>query len=124
MLDPATQSLIVAPSPLPNTVRGPDGKLLNVPAGWTLVPPGDPALTRRLKAAGPTWTVQEKKGRKLFSKGVWAPLKTVETIRSELVIERDDPQYAKRREADARRRDRKQTEYVGTFLESVLDFLA
>ena len=30
-------------------------------------------LTRRVKAAGEHWVVQEKKGRKIFSKGVWAP---------------------------------------------------
>ena len=29
------------------------------------------ALTRRVKAAGPTWQVQEKRGRKIFSRGLW-----------------------------------------------------
>jgi hypothetical protein len=37
--------------PTPNTVRTADGKVLTVPAGWVLLPPGDAALTRRVKAA-------------------------------------------------------------------------
>ena len=31
------------------------------PADWVLVPPGDAALTRRVKAGGPHWLVKEKK---------------------------------------------------------------
>ena len=30
--------------------------------GWALLPPGDAGLTRRVKAAGPAWTVVERKG--------------------------------------------------------------
>ena len=114
---------IVSPGPHSRCVRTATGEILYPPAGWVLVPPGDPGLTRRLKAAGPTWTVQEKKGRKLFSKGIWTAAASVETIRVELAVERATPQYAKRREADARRRDNEQTEYVQTFLESVVEFL-
>jgi len=39
------------PGPTPNTVRAADGKVMPVPDGWVLVPPGDAALTRRIKAA-------------------------------------------------------------------------
>jgi hypothetical protein len=35
-----------------------------------LLPPVDAAPTRRVKAASDHWIVQEKKGRKVFSKGV------------------------------------------------------
>src|SRR5271166_779942 len=48
------------PGPAPNTVRAADGKILTVPDGWVLLPPGDAALTRRVKAAGDHWIVQEK----------------------------------------------------------------
>ena len=40
------------PGPSPNTVRAENGQVLNVPEGWVLLPPGDAALTRRVKAAG------------------------------------------------------------------------
>jgi hypothetical protein len=121
--DPAMQSLIVSPSPFPGTVRGPDGKVLKVPEGWTLVPPGDAALTRRLKAAGPTWAVQEKKGRKMFSRGYWVPTANIEPIKRALEEERADPRYAKRLAADAERRRREQVAYVEDFEKSVRDFL-
>jgi len=65
-------SNIFTPGPIPNTVRSADGKVLTAPDGWVLLPPGDAALTRRVKAAGDHWIVQEKKGRKVFSRGVWA----------------------------------------------------
>lgn len=112
------------PGPHPNTVRAADGTILTAPDGWILLPPGDAALTRRVKAAGDHWVVQEKKGRKTFSRGVWAPATTVERIRAELVAERSTDGYAKRKVADARRRDQAQTEYVEDFFGAVVTFLA
>ena len=91
------------PGPTPNTVRSADGKILTAPDGWVLLPPGDAALTRRVKAAGEHWVVKEKKGRKVFSRGVWAPAATIEWVRAELKSERSTESYAKRKEADARR---------------------
>lgn len=96
---------------------------MKVPQGWALLPPGDAALTRRVKADGPSWTVQEKKGRRMFSRGVWAPADRIEVLRAELEAERSTESYAKRRQADANRRDRKQAEYVEDFRGAVLAFL-
>lgn len=112
------------PGPTPNTVRSADGKVLTAPDGWVLLPPGDAALTRRVKAAGDHWVVQEKKGRKIFSRGVWASAATINKIRAELEAERATEGYAKRKEADARRRDIAQAEYVEDFYGAVLTFLA
>jgi hypothetical protein len=112
------------PGPTPNTVRSADGKVLTAPAGWILLPPGDAALTRRVKAAGDHWIVQEKKGRKVFSRGVWAPTATIDKIRADLEAERSTDGYAKRKNADARRRDKAQAEYVEDFYGAVLTFLA
>lgn len=89
-----------------------------------LLPPGDAALTRRVKEAGEHWTVQEKKGRKVFSRGVWAAAETIECIRAELKAERSTEGYAKRKEADARRRNQAQAEYVEDFFGAVVSFLA
>ena len=112
------------PGPTPNTVRGADGTVLTAPQDWALLPPGDAALTRRVKAAGPHWIIQEKRGRKVFSRGIWAPAATIETLRAELDAERSTAGYARRREADARRRDKAQAEYVEDFYAAVLKFLA
>jgi hypothetical protein len=110
--------------PTPNTVKAADGKVLTVPAGWVLLPPGDAALTRRVKAAGDHWVVQEKKGRKVFSRGVWAPAATIERIRAELEAERSTESFAKRKEADAKRREKAQEIYVEDFTGAVVSFLA
>src|SRR5688572_24995656 len=99
------QTRIVGPGPEGRCVRTADGRVLYPPANWALLPPGDAGLTRRVKAAGATWTVQEKKGRKIFSRGVWAPAAAIEAAKKELAEERATPAYAKRREADARRRE-------------------
>ncbi len=112
------------PGPTPNTVQAADGKVLTAPEGWVLLPPGDAALTRRVKAAGEHWIVQEKKGRKIFSRGVWAPAANIDKIRAELEAERSTEGHAKRKEADARRRDKAQAEYIEDFHGAVVAFLA
>jgi len=113
-----------SPGPTPNTVRAADGKVLAAPDGWILLPPGDAALTRRVKAAGDHWVVQEKKGRKIFSRGIWAPAATIERIQAELDVERSTEGYAKRKAADASRRGKAQADYVEDFLGAVVKFLA
>ena len=112
------------PGPTPNTVRAADGSVVAVPGGWILLPPGDAGLTRRVKEAGDHWVVAEKKGRKVFSKGVWTAAATVERIRAELAAERATESYAKKKVADARRRDQAQAEYVEDFHGAVVAYLA
>ncbi len=117
-------SIIYSPGPAPNTVRAADGTVLTVPEGWVLLSPGDAALTRRVKAAGDHWVVAEKKGRKVFSRGVWTSAATIERIRADLEAERSTESFAKKREADARRRVKAQAEYVEDFLAAVVRFLS
>jgi hypothetical protein len=120
----STESLIVSPSPTPRSVKTSGAETVMVPDGWELLPPGDAGLTRRVKAAGPTWTVQEMKGRKKFSRGVWAPAENIAAARARLDAERATESYAKRRIADTKRREVKQNEYVEDFHAAVLAFLA
>src|SRR4051812_37005924 len=112
------------PGPAANTVRAPDGRILTAPDGWILLPPGDAALTRRVKAAGDHWVVAEKKGRKVFSRGIWTDSTAVERIRAELEAERSTEGFAKKKEAGARRREKVQAEYVEDFHGAVVAFLA
>ena len=113
-----------SPGPTPHTIRTADGKVLNVPEGWVLLLPGDAALTRRVKAAGEHWVIAEKKGRKVFSRGLWAAAATISRIRAELEVERSTESFARRKEADARRREKAQAEYVEDFHGAVVAFLA
>src|SRR3954465_10347369 len=99
------------PGPTPNTVRAADGTILAAPEGWALLPPGDAGLTRRVKAAGDHWVVQEKVGRRTFSRGIWTPAATIERLRAELDAERSTDAYAKRQEAALQRREKAQSEY-------------
>ncbi len=117
------ETRIVTVGPDDRSVCTSDGQVIQVPENWELLPPGDAALTRRVKAAGTSWTVQEKKGRKTFSRGVWAPADRIASIRAELEAERSTEGYAKRRAADATRRQKKQSEYVEDFRGAVLKFL-
>jgi hypothetical protein len=113
-----------SPGPMPNTVRAADGKVLTVPGGWVLLPPGDAAQTRRVKAAGDHWVVAEKKGRKVFSRGIWAAAMTIEKIRADLEAERSTAGFAKKKEADAKRREKAQADYFEDFFVAVVEFLA
>jgi hypothetical protein len=124
MLTPAHErALTVAPTADPTRVRTTDGVVLAAPLGWTLLPPGDAGLTRRVKAAGPAWTVVERKGNKNFSRGVWAPAAHIDAARGDLGVERAKPAYARRLAAEAKRREVAQGEYVATFEAEVLAFL-
>ena len=77
-----------------------------------------------MKAAGPTWTVIERRGRKKFSHGVWAPAVHITAARAALELERAAPAYARRRAADALRRTAAQEVYVEDFAAAVRGFLA
>lgn len=99
------------------------GERLDPPPGWALLPPGDATLTRRVKAAGPHWVAEERKGRKTFSRGVWAPAERIEAARAELARERATPAYARRLAASRARRAREHENYVADFHDAVLTFL-
>jgi hypothetical protein len=114
--------MIFTPGPSRNTVRAADGRVLTVPEGWVLLPPGDAAVTRGVKAAGEHWVVQERKGRKVFSRGT--PAATIGRIRAELEAERSTEGYARQKAADARRREKIQAQYVEDFFGAVVSFLA
>ena len=118
------ETRVLAPGPSPRKLLTSTGQVLTVPDGWACVMPGDAGLTRRVKAAGPTWLVEEKKGRKRFSRGLWAPAAHIEAARAALAAERADPAYDKRLAAGRARREKEQVAYVGTFTDSVVTFLA
>ncbi len=119
----ASETREVSPGPTPKSVRTKDGSVLEVPAHWVLVPPGDPGLTRRIKKAGPTWTVKEKRGRRMFSQGVWTDGAVVSRIRLELAEERTDPAYQKKLDAARQKRERDQEVYAAEFQREVERFL-
>lgn len=119
----ALETLTVRPGPKPGWVTLTDGRVTPVPTGWVHVPPGDPALTRRIKAQFIHWVVEEKRGRKVFSRGLYTDPAPLARLRATLETERADPAYAKKLAQAARKREVKQTEYVEDFHSAVLAFL-
>lgn len=119
-----TETREVRPFSMPRRVLAADGRVLAVPDDWGLLPPGDAALSRRIKADGPTWTVIEKKGNKRFSRGIWAPAARIDALRAELAIERQDPSYQRKLDAGRARRAVEQSEYVEDFRGSVHAYLS
>ncbi|MEZ4375220.1 MAG: DUF2293 domain-containing protein [Polyangiaceae bacterium] len=119
----AKQGSIVAPGRSAREVKMESGEYRVAPSDWVLVPPGDPALSRRIKAEGDHWLVQEKKGRKLFSRGIWAPAERVERITAALAAERQDPAYQRKLDAARAKRETEQAEYAEDFEREVFDFL-
>lgn len=117
------EPLIVSPGFDDRTARMPDGVTRPVPDGWVLVPPGDAVLTRRLKSTGPCWLVQQQKGRRTLSRGLFADGARVTAIRQDLEVERSNPAHEKKQQAARARRERAQEAYVGEFADAVRTFL-
>jgi hypothetical protein len=100
-----------------------DGGVLAIPANWGFLPPGDPMWTRRVKARGPHWIVQEKVGRKVFSRGLWAPSTIIDAVRIEVEATRSQASYQTGLQRAAAKRDAEQSAYVEAFRRAVLEFL-
>ena len=101
-----------------------DGTRVDIPTNWELLPPGDAAITKELKKIGPTWTAQQKKGRKTFSDGVWAAQDNIAQAKSTIKLKRSTPEYTKKRTSELKRREVKQTKYVDEFHNAVLMYLS
>lgn len=113
------ESQVVKKGKGPREVITEDGKVRVVPDGWVLLPPGDAALTRRVKKAGPHYQVQEKRGRKNFSHGVWAPKETIDREVARRAVEKEDPAYQKKLEVGRQRRAGQEALYGRVFEEAV-----
>ncbi len=116
-------TLEVSPANNTRQVRDGKGNTLDVPDEWALLPPGDAALSRRIKKDGPSWTMIEMKGRKRFSRGIWAPAEKIAALRAALLIEREDPAYQKKLAAGRARREKEQVNYAVEFESAVLTYL-
>jgi hypothetical protein len=107
----------------PRHVLTHDARVLAVPADWDLLPPGDAALSRRIKQDGPSWTVIDLKGGKRFSRGIWAPAARIAALQLERFGERQDPAYQKKLDSGRKRRAAEQVVYAEDFRAAVLAFL-
>lgn len=99
------------------------GQVFSVPTGWENLPAGDASVTRKVKSLGPTWTVQEKKGRKAFSHGVWAAKEQIEEAIKLVEAQRADPKHQKKLAQVKVRREEKETVFGEDFQQAIIQFL-
>jgi hypothetical protein len=67
--------------------------------------------------------VKEKKGRRMFSRGVWAPADRIADVKAEFEAERGTEAYRKKQASAAKSREKKQAQYVEDFNAAILAFL-
>jgi hypothetical protein len=99
------------------------GQVFSVPTGWKNLPAGDASVTRKVKFLGPTWTVQEKKGRKAFSHGVWAAKEQIEEAITLVEAQRADPKHLKKLAQVKVRREKNETVFGEDFQQAIMQFL-
>ncbi len=106
------------------TLIGENGEKLTPPDDWAFLPAGDAAITRKVKALSAFWRVQTQIGRRIISKGIWAPATLIEQTRLEIETLRTTDAYKNKLASDRMRRAQKQTEYEQEFNHAVRAFLA
>ncbi len=113
----------VRPGYPPGTLVSESGEKRIPPQHWAFLKAGDAAITRSVKARGETWVVQERRGRRMISLGIWADKSHILEAKAEVAAKRATPEYAKRRKSDLARRAAKQEQYLSDFCAAVLVFL-
>ncbi len=113
---------IVSPGP-GHTLVGEYGEKLIPPPDWAFLPAGDAGVTRKVTAKGTYWRVQVKKGKRLISKGIWAPKVTIHEAQQTVSATRNTEDYQKKRAYELQRREKKQNEYEIEFCSEVEKYL-
>lgn len=101
-----------------------DGRPVSPPEGWVLLPAGDAGLTRKVTTRTGFWRVQARMGRRMISKGIWAPAAIIAEARGEVEAVRATEGYQRRLAGERRRRAEKQAVYEGDFCQAVRAYLA
>ncbi len=117
------QNRIVRPGRTEKSVLTDAGEQLAIPEDWALLPPGDGPLTKIVKGKGPIWLVQVKFKKRMISKGIWAKDEHIKAAKNELAAKRSAPDYAKKREQQLVRREKKNRDYAQDFYKEVIEFL-
>jgi hypothetical protein len=94
------------------------------PDGWAFLAAGDAGITKKVIAKGDFWRVQTKMGRRIISKGIWAPAATITSAKQEVEAVRSTEAYQKKLASARQSRDKKQAEYEKDFCLEIRAFLA
>jgi TfoX/Sxy family transcriptional regulator of competence genes len=118
-----TQTRIFLVTKSDTSLKDKSGKVFTAPQDWANLPAGDASVTRKLKSLGPTWTVQEKKGRKTFSHGVWAAKEHIQQAKSLVETQRSDPKHQQKLAQAKVRREEKEDVFGEDFQQAIITFL-
>ena len=99
------------------------GQKLTPPSNWAFLKAGDAGVTRKVTSKGNYWKVQFKKGRRIMSKGVWAPEDIISDAIKEMELTRNSKEYQKKMDSARRSRDKRQSEYEQEFLLEIRRYL-
>ena len=113
-----------APGPSPTLFGPPTGKSSRFPTAGSSYLPAMPPSLGGSKPRASIGLCRKRRRRRMFSRGVWASAETIDRVRADLASERSTEGYAKRRVADAVRRDKAQADYAEDFQAAVVSFLA
>ncbi|MFH1216539.1 MAG: DUF2293 domain-containing protein [Pseudomonadota bacterium] len=105
------------------TLISENGEKLSPPDGWAFLPAGDAGITKKVTAKGIFWRVQTQMGRRIISKGIWAPAATISSAKQEVEAVRSTEAYQKKLDSARQRRDKKQAEYEKEFCLEVSNYL-
>ena len=102
---------------------GENGEYLKPPKGWIFLPAGDAGITRKVTSKGDFWRVQVRKGRRLISKGIWAPEQNIAEAKTDVSATRKTDEYKKKQVYNAQRRELLQDKYEIEFTEAIQTYL-
>ena len=99
------------------------GEILVPPSSWVFLPAGDAGITRKVTAKGLFWKVEVKMGRRMISRGIWAPAAVITQAVEEVEAARLTDEYKKKRVSAVNNREKKQALYETDFYQAVVDYL-
>lgn len=100
-----------------------DGYGVSIPSAWEFLPAGDAGLTRKITSKGYYWRLKEKKGRRIISKGLWAPKNIIQQAKIDVDTQRQSTTYIKRKEYSLKYRAKQQEKYEEEFNLEIISFL-
>ncbi|MGL4992618.1 MAG: DUF2293 domain-containing protein [Bacteroidales bacterium] len=96
------------------------GESFSPPSDWAFLPAGDAAITRRVTKEGNFWKICYRKGRRVYTKGVWSESLVIKQAIHDVKSLREDEGYQRKLEYSRASRARAEDRYVGEFTQAIL----
>ncbi len=99
------------------------GEEVCIPKHWQFLPAGDAGLTRKVTKHNLYFRLVFQKGRRIQSKGIWAPKEIINRETAAIQQLRNTEQYQKQTQYNKQYREKKEKEYQQEFFLSIIQFL-